>query len=144
MCQAKKELKIYKVMQEIIQGTCLSRLRGFKDVFIGFKLAIINTYTHTWPLGHLSVTISVKKKHMHLKSMCKRRYKRRFKWPWESLGGQMGYIFIYVIPLLKAKFYLFLLIKGTVSKKTFYSNKGVYQGYIKTKQKKTRPLRNIF
>ena len=48
-------------MQEIIQGTCFSRLRGFKDVFIGFKLAIINTYTHTWPLGHLSVTISVKK-----------------------------------------------------------------------------------
>ena len=57
MCQAKKEFKIYKVTQKIILGTCFSRLRGLKDVFIGFKFAIINTYTHTWPLWHLNIAI---------------------------------------------------------------------------------------
>ena len=70
----------------MIQGVSLRRLKGFKEVFMTFKLAIINSNTHTLPLGHLKVTLSVK--YMHFKNMYKRKFKMRlegamkeFRWP---------------------------------------------------------------
>ena len=66
--EAKKELSIEKVMQNVptvqsdyssdkktdswhflilIQGASLRRFKGFKEVFMGLKFAIINSNTHT-------------------------------------------------------------------------------------------------
>ena len=45
--RGRKFMGIWHLAYKIIQGTSLKELRGFKDVFIGFKFVIVNSYTHT-------------------------------------------------------------------------------------------------
>ena len=55
-----EKVTIWHLAYQIVQGTSLRWLNGFKEVFIAFKLVIFNSNTHTLPLGHLKVTMFVK------------------------------------------------------------------------------------